>query len=174
MYRTHPTRIAAGLGFIALVFLAGGSTSARADCFGTGWIGAVQAAAAIQAVDIEVRRITAYNAGHGEERFYAEFAIDDEHACLANGRTGTCVKVTPDGMGTSESCSDSVRTSWGGLFKIDFGGLGERIFGLPEMTVQVKVRYGRGGGAWTAWSPEFTDVVPLVFHYSENNGGLPE
>ena len=42
-----------------------------------------------------------------------------------------------------------------------FGGLPNRIRGMEAMTAQIRVRYYGAAGAWTSWSPEFDDTVPL-------------
>ena len=157
-----PTKAAAAFGFVALVLLAGGSTNVQAACFGEGLISVLRAVEAIEAVTVRIVRIES-DYDDGNEVFTASFSLDNEHSCLANEATRACIKVTPDGMGTSEHCGGiRLQASFLGGNRMDFGGLGGRAQGMETMTAQIRVRYGPSETAWTSWSAEFTDTVPLA------------
>lgn len=161
-----PTGAAAGLGFVALVLLAGGSANAQTACFGTGWEAVSRAVEAIEAVTLRIVRIEAEN-DNGNEKFTVSFSIDNEHSCLADNRTRACVQVTPDGRGTSEHCGGiRLQASFLGGNRMHFGGLPNRARGMETMTAQIRVRYYGAGGAWTLWSPEFNDTVALGVHWN--------
>ena len=154
----------AGLGFVALVLLAGGSANANVACFGSDWEAVSRAVEAIEAVALRIVRVEAYD-DDGNERFTVSFALDNEHSCLANDRTRACIKVTPEGRETSERCGGILLpASFLGGNKMNFE-LGSRDYltGWRSMTAQVKVRYY--GDGWTSWSPEFTDTVAPAFNY---------
>ena len=161
MYLAYPMKIAAGLGFIALVLLAGGNAKAQVGCLGgVGYEELSRTVKAIEAVNVQVESITEVNVGDSKA-LSIDYSIQNEHSCIAGKRSWACAKITAGGMETREICSDSAPTRRGTEFQTDFE-VGDRPADSTDVTAQVRVRYYGAGGAFTSWSPEYRASVLFV------------
>lgn len=143
------SKAAAGLGVIA-VLLAGGTANAQSSCdFGSGLDAAFAAANAVGAITVTVSEIT--NVDYSVDRLFIRFSLGNELPCLANHRTGYCLKVEVKGQ-THEECFDEAPST-------ARGGFGEHIEIGPitgtyvKTTAYARVRYYEA--AYTPWSSGF-------------------
>ena len=142
----------------SILLLAAGTGAANANPLSA--IGsAIAAVTAVNNVEVEIH--SAVISDRTEQTLSIKWYVNNEDASIADRQSGYCARAKVADSSWQEECFDEAPASTqtyprrATRYYMSMNIEEEVSSGSHKVTVQVKMRYGTGGGLYTSWSPEY-------------------